>query len=114
MEPTDFSKGQGWLIRPESFEVLYRKFNEFHPLYRGDTDTNKTFEKEMKSFKLRMESKDYYDLKDGIAVIPISGPLTKRMTFFGFLMGGSTFGMISKSIWSFLPRQSGTWCRDSS
>jgi signal peptide peptidase SppA len=97
MEPTDFSKGQGWLIRPESFEVLYRKFNEFHPLYSDNTNTKETFEKQIQSFKSRMESKDYYDLVDGIAVIPISGPLTKRLTFFGFLMGGSTFGMISKA-----------------
>jgi signal peptide peptidase SppA len=92
MNPIDFSKGRGWLIRPESFEVLARKFIEFNP-ENGGVD----FEKQMAAYRSRVDNQDLYDLKDGIAIIPINGPLSKRMSFFSFLMGGNTFSFIAKA-----------------
>jgi signal peptide peptidase SppA len=93
MNPIDFSKGQGWLIRPESFEILVRKFIEFNPEKVGVD-----FEKQMTAYRSNgVDSQDLYDLKDGIAIIPIIGPLSKRMSFFSFLMGGNSFSFISKA-----------------
>jgi signal peptide peptidase SppA len=92
MNPIDFSKGRGWLIRPESFEVLARKFIEFNP-ENGGVD----FEKQMAAYRSRVDNQDLYDLKDGIAIIPINGPLSKRMSFFSFLMGGNAFSFIAKA-----------------
>ena len=39
-----------------------------------------------------------YRVHDGVAVIPISGPLSKRMSFFTWLLGGRTFAQIAAMI----------------
>jgi signal peptide peptidase SppA len=97
MQPIDFSKGKSWLIKPESFEVLARKFTQFHWMHTDRTDAVENLKKEMVSFRAKKESQDLYNLRNGIAIIPISGPLSKRMSFFSFLMGGSSFAYISKA-----------------
>ncbi len=39
-----------------------------------------------------------YRVQDGVAVIPIVGPLSKRMSFFTWLLGGHTFAQIAAMI----------------
>jgi signal peptide peptidase SppA len=83
MELTDFSKGQLWSILPDKFDLLYQKF----------------FEMQAEDFKAQIGGQGGderpYRVTDGLAVIPITGPLTKRMSFFSVLFGGSSYEKIS-------------------
>lgn len=83
MELTDFSKGQLWSILPDKFDLLYKKF----------------FEMQAEDFKAQIGDRGGderpYRVTDGLAIIPITGPLTKRTSFFSFLFGGSSYGKIS-------------------
>jgi signal peptide peptidase SppA len=89
MELLDFSKGQVWGIIPEHFETLARKFFELDLKVE-----QKDFEAYLKSGR-GGEEKPYRITDGGSAIIPISGPLTKKMSFFSFLFGGTTYGMIA-------------------
>lgn len=78
MEITDFAKGVMWGMPAERFDLLQRRFFELHPA-------------DLESFVLKLEAeaeeKDY-EIINGVAVIPVSGVITKRASFFSYLFGG--------------------------
>jgi len=89
MEILDFSKGQIWGIIPDKFESVARKFFELNL----NLD-QKQFEAFLNSGR-GGEEKPYRITDGGSAIIPITGPLSKRMSFISWLMGGSTYGQIA-------------------
>jgi len=90
MEITDFSQGQIWGIYPDKLEVLTKKFKDF---------TSESLAIEAASYRADPNSDPPpYDIVDGVAVIPISGPLSKRDTFFSYLFGGSSVVSISRAL----------------
>ena len=40
-----------------------------------------------------------YQITGGVAVIPVVGPLSKRMSFMTWLMGGNTFGQLTAKLY---------------
>jgi len=93
MELVEFSKGSVWGILPEKFEVLNRKFFEFE---LAET-TERAADFYVQENRLSNNA-DLYRTEGEVAVIPISGPLMKRRSFFSFLFGGSTYLDISRAI----------------
>jgi len=88
MEILDFSKGQVWGIVPEHFETVARKFFELNI---------KADDKKLLQFSQTAGDEKPYKVTDGgAAVIPISGPLSKRQSFISWLMGGSTYAEIAQ------------------
>jgi signal peptide peptidase SppA len=81
MQKTDFSKGSMWGMRPEKFDVLQRSFQEMQGA-TIDIDAQKLAES--------MNAEKDYEIYDGVAVIPITGAITKRSSFFSFLFGGTS------------------------
>jgi len=100
MEVTDFTKGTAWAILPDHFRQLlsdYRSMMDDPALHKdakgsGIDGTAKV------ALPGDAEGSDVkpYKIIDGVAIIPIVGPLSKRMSFMTWLFGGMTFGMISQ------------------
>lgn len=93
MEIGDFSKGQLWAILPDHLDILVRKFHDFHE--------SKDLAVEAAKYSLMLSSRTEekpYTVQDGAAVIPISGPITKRDTFFSYLFGGASVASITRSV----------------
>jgi signal peptide peptidase SppA len=84
MEITDFSKGQLWGILPDKFDVLYQKFIEMQSQELGGQGGEER----------------PYRVTDGLAIIPVTGPLSKRATVFSFLFGGTSYAKISRDFMS--------------
>lgn len=89
MEILDFSKGQVWGIVPEKFDSISRKFFDMN--MKIEPDKFKAFVDSGRGG----EEKPYRMTDGGSAIIPITGPLTKRASFFSFLFGGSSYAAIS-------------------
>lgn len=89
MEILDFSKGQVWGIVPEKFESIARKFFDYQ--LKIDPEQFEAFIKTGRGG----EEKPYRITDGGSAIIPITGPLTKRASFFSFLFGGTSYMAIS-------------------
>lgn len=85
MEITDFSKGRLWAISPSAFEVLAKEATA-----NIDAEVFALFE--------NREIRKPYTVRDGVAVIPVSGPLSKRESFMSFLFGGMSYAIIQNSI----------------
>ena len=80
MEITDFSKGSLWAIHPKSLNKML------------DTLPNlKDLGKEAINFTPEPKERDDFLLRDGVAIIPVTGVLSKRMTFWSWLFGGSSY-----------------------
>ena len=89
MDLVDFSKGQAWSIIPEKFEALARKFHDFK--------ASKSLSKNIAFFNEKQKEADLYEIKNGVAVIPITGSLSKRRSFFSWLFGGASYPEIAES-----------------
>lgn len=87
MEITDFGKGVVWGIAPEAFELLSRRFHEFK---------GADIERAAGLVAGEMNKEKDYQIIDGVAVIPISGPITKKESFFSYLFGGSGVDKITE------------------
>lgn len=90
MDLTDFSKGQSWAIVPEYFEAIARRFHQSFTDMQGGKLSGEIAEK-LSAFKRKSEGDALYSVADGIATIPIVGPLTKRTSFWSFLFGASSY-----------------------
>ncbi len=90
MQPTDFAKGQGWAMLPEKFELVARLFHRFQ--------ADDTAVKKLSGFADTSDEPPYYDVRDGVAIIPVSGPLTKKRTVWSFLFGGSSYAEIARTV----------------
>lgn len=89
MELLDFAKGNAWTIVPEKFEALARSIFNATP---GKDAVGETY------MQRAGQSADDgpYEIRDGVAIIPIAGSLSKRKTFFSWLFGGSTYADIAE------------------
>ncbi len=90
MKPTDFAKGRAWAILPEKFELVARLFHQFK--------ADDAAVKKLAGFADTADEPPYYDVRDSVAVIPITGPLTKKRTFWSFLFGGSSYAEIARTV----------------
>ncbi len=90
MQPTDFAKGRAWAMEPAKFELLARRFHQFQ--------ADEAAVKKLAGFADTSDEPPYYDVRDAVAVIPISGPLTKRRSLWSFLFGGSSYAEIARTV----------------
>ena len=87
MNPTDFSIGTSWAINPRHLDNLIAGYAEFM--------NNSAEAIQAMTVNFDNEGSDPgYMLADGVAVIPINGPLSKRSGFFSFLFGGSSYAEV--------------------
>jgi signal peptide peptidase SppA len=86
MDITDFSRGQCWGIIPEQFEILQRKFGEL----------NITAPNMEKFFAKIPETRNDYTVLDGVAVIPITGAITKRSSLYSYFFNGSSLDNLAE------------------
>ena len=80
MELTDFSKGSLWAIHPKSLNKMLETLPDLKNLTR-----------EAVKFTPEPKERDDFLLRDGVAIIPVTGVLSKRMTFWSWLFGGSSY-----------------------
>lgn len=83
MDLTDFSKGAAWSILPETFDQLVNRYTSM-----------KVDLSEVDPMALNRDGEgsdgEPYIIEDGVAIIPIMGPVFKRPSFFSFIFGGSS------------------------
>ena len=83
-----------WCIPPA-------KLNEIVAVYRahlrGPKIDWKAMEAQILSLKLG-PPETLYEIRDGVAIIPVQGVLTKSMSFFSFLFGGSSMRAIGEAV----------------
>lgn len=90
MDFTDFSRGQAWAIVPEHFETLIRRFHAESSDMRSGKISKEMSEK-LEASRKQKENDALYAVEDGIAIIPVVGPLTKRSSFWSWLFGASSY-----------------------
>jgi len=90
MNLSEFCKGQFWPIHPPAFEDMYRRLGQEN---RDGGLTQYAIDMQEKSVE-----KDFYSLLGDTAIIPISGPLMKRESFFSFFFGGSSYAFIKAAV----------------
>jgi signal peptide peptidase SppA len=90
MELTDFPQGSVWSIQPEVLDGLIRRY--------GDTQELKGLSIGAASLLSRGsgESKPYR-IQNGVAVIPVAGPIMKRETIWSLIFGGTSIEGITRS-----------------
>lgn len=86
-----------WAIVPE-------KLSEIRTIYRAHFHGEKVNWKGMQEKAAAIIGVDMpkptepYEIRNGVAVIPVSGVLTKGISFFSFLFGGSSMGKIGEAV----------------
>lgn len=86
MELTDFSQGSVWSIQPEALDSLIRRYGE---------------NREIKGLSLGAalrgagDSKPYR-IQDGVAILPVAGPIMKRETIWTILFGGTSIEWLAR------------------
>jgi signal peptide peptidase SppA len=95
MDLTEFSKGAAWSIMPETFDQLIRHYQEVRVNLSDD-------EKTVAISNANGSDGEPYLIQDGVAIIPVSGPLLKRPSLFSRIFGGSSYqeigGMIQMAV----------------
>ncbi|HSV27260.1 MAG TPA: signal peptide peptidase SppA [Sedimentisphaerales bacterium] len=91
MDITDFSNGQIWSILPEKLEILLRKFQDFREYKEGGVEAASLF-------RMADAPEKPYEITDGVAIIPVNGPIVKRSSFFSFLFGGASVTAITAAL----------------
>jgi len=85
MQLTDFTKGKPWIIHPAYLEEMLLKIPEMKKA--GDMAVK---------FTESPEERDDFMLKDGAAVIPITGPISKRGSLWSFIYGGTPLSALTE------------------
>jgi signal peptide peptidase SppA len=91
MDLTDFSKGAAWSILPETFDQLVRRYDEI-TLDVSDEQLTAAMR------DARGSDGEPYVIEDGIAMIPVVGPLSKRPSFFSMIFGGYSYREIGEMV----------------
>jgi len=98
MNVTDFAKGSAWAIVPESFEAIARDFKNLKS-EKFDSKLSEYLEIEKAGLLPRKgNAEDFYSIRDGIAIIPVAGPLSKRMSLFSWIMGGISYPYVRLAV----------------
>lgn len=91
----DNANWSSWSIRPEYLEGLLKDPGTLQKINAAVES-----DEAMAAIRSNRNGEDKaYKIVDGVAVIPISGPLSKRMSFLTWIMGGRTFGQLSDMIY---------------
>jgi len=85
MEITDFTKGKLWAIKPSYLEEMLVKVPELKTA--GDMAVR---------FTENPEERDDFMLRNGVAIIPITGPISKRGSFWSFFYGGTPLSVLNE------------------
>jgi len=87
MNPTDFAIGTPWAINPRHLDNLIVNYTEYlkNPAERIQA----------LSIKFSDEDDPGYVVDNGVAIIPISGPISKSQGIFSFLFGGTSYAEIA-------------------
>ena len=80
MKLTDFAKGAPWAIRPEVLTDMLVRLPDLKAAMDAKVD-----------FKEEPEARGELKLEDGVAVIPVRGPMSRRMSLFSILFGGTSY-----------------------
>lgn len=86
---SEFRRGQGWFILPAAFEDM---FTRLHTESKGNGIAPIAAQFKDKS------QKDFYQVDDRVAIIPIIGPIMKRMSFLSFFFGGTSYPIIRRAM----------------
>lgn len=78
MDLTDFSNGKLWAITENHLQAMIDRLPEAFGQHKNAA-----------SFVENPEDRDDFKLRDGVAIIPVTGPITKRGSFYSFLYGGT-------------------------
>ena len=81
MDITDFAEGRPWAITPCALDMLVKRMESF----RADSKEIQAAFSLMASDQTESE----YEMVNGVAIIPISGAITKGFSFLSFLFGGT-------------------------
>lgn len=84
MQMSDFSQGAVWSIRARELDSMLSDLTRAEQSFESIRFTDKP------------ESADDFMLRNGVAVIPLAGPLSKRRTFFSFFFGGTSTAWFSQ------------------
>jgi len=104
MELTDFAKGNIWGIRPEVLTEMQTRLPDVKKAVEdeqsSENDTGPLTEfmsmgGHEVEFVEKPEARHQFQLTDGVGIVPVSGPLTKRRSFFSYLFGGSGYNILS-------------------
>jgi len=87
MEITDFAKGVLWGIRPSVLEEMLGRI----------PDLEKAAQMAVR-FSEDPQERDELRIIDGVGIIPITGPITKRSSFFSFLFGGCSINRLTEAM----------------
>ncbi len=88
MEITDFGNGASWLIRKPVLEEMIARL----------PDAMGKFPVEAKHFTEDPQNYGDMELRDGVAIIPIIGPISKRGSFYSSYYGGTNLAMLTRAI----------------
>ena len=91
MNPNDFAIGTPWAISPRHLDNLIVNYTEF---LKSPLDSVQAL-----SINFSDDKNDPgYVVDNGVAIIPISGPISKSRGIFSFLFGGTSYGEIATAL----------------
>lgn len=91
MKLTDFAKGAVWAIRPEILTDMLVRLPDLKAALDAKVE-----------FKEEPEARGELKLEDGVAVIPVRGPMSRRMSLFSILFGGTSYAYMQDAFRSAL------------
>lgn len=86
---SEFTKGEKWGILPEAFEEMFSRLNA-----AGAADGIQAAAAQFGN----QQRNDLYSIDNGVAVIPITGPIMKRDSFLSFFFGGTSYAYIRAAV----------------
>jgi len=87
MKINDLLPGKMWGIESANLEEIFKRYN-------GMTDSE-TLSAQLARFTQNPVERDEFLLDDGVAVIPVTGPIFKRASIWSWLFGGGAISTIS-------------------
>lgn len=88
MNITDFANGTPWLMAQAELEALLRSLPD--PLTEAMAETLAV------NFTPDPKERDDFMLRDGVAIIPITGALSKRRSFWSYFFGGASYADLTE------------------
>ncbi len=88
LDLSDFQKGKGWMILPAAFDELSARLKQ--PI---DLESDEMKQAITISFG-DDDKRPLYSVNEGVAVIPVSGPIMKKDSFLAWLFGGTSYEYI--------------------
>ncbi len=89
MQLSDFSRDQAWAILPAKLEAMLQQLPEL---------MTEELARESTRFTRDPERRDAFSLHDGVAVIPITGPISKRESFYSIFFRSTAIGPLTQIV----------------